>query len=464
MTPAQSTAAIIVDAWWAKRRGSAAIDRRQRSRFNDMVAFARVASPFYREFYRGLPDDLSDPAMLPVSDKRMLMARFNDWCTDRAVSLAQVETVIADPHRVGERILDKYTAVTTSGTTGRRGVFLIDPPTQAVVFAMAVRMLSSWLGPSDVVKLARARGRMAMVMADDGHLASSVAAAQLKRQRGDRVEVLSARMPLPEIVARLNRFQPTLLAPYASMAALLVDEQAAGRLRIAPVLLALSAEGLPVDDYRRIARVFGARVGNSYAASECPFLSYGCANDWLHVNADWVLAEPVDADYRPVPPGTPSHTVLISNLANRVQPILRYDLGDGVLQRPDPCPCGNPLPAIRVQGRAADVVTFWRPEGRAVRIAPLALSAAVDGGEGVTLAQVVQSAPDRLGVRLMLAPGADAERAWRDATVGLAKLLEEHGLEEVAVDRDAKPPEQSPGGKFRAVIPLQAERTEEEHR
>ncbi len=462
MTAARSTAAVVADAWWTKRRGRAAIDRRQRSRFRDMVAFARAESPFYRELYRGLPNDADDPAMLPVSDKRMLMARFDDWCTERALSFNGVETVIADPARVGERILGRYTAVTTSGTTGRRGVFLIDPPTRMVVNAMAGRMLASWLAPSDVVKLARARCRMAMVMASEGHFASSVAAAQLKRQRGERVEVLSARMPLPEIVSRLNRFQPAFLAPYASMAALLADEQAAGRLRIAPVLLALSAEGLAVAEYRRIAGIFGAKVGNSYAASECPFLSYSCDHDWLHVNADWVLVEPVDADHRPVPPGTPSHTVLISNLVNRVQPILRYDLGDGVLERPDPCPCGTPLPAIRVQGRAADVLTFRRSDGTSVRIAPLALSAALDGVDGVTLAQVVQAAPHRLALRLKLAPGADADRAWGDATSGLAVLLAEHGLETVAVDRDERPPEQSPGGKFREVIHLPEKRREGE--
>lgn len=56
------------------------------------------------------------------------------------------------------------------------------------------------------------------------------------------------------------------------------------------------------------------------------------------------MLEPVDADYRPTPVGERSHTVLISNLANRVQPVLRYDLGDSVLQRSDPCPAATRCP------------------------------------------------------------------------------------------------------------------------
>jgi phenylacetate-CoA ligase len=166
-----------------------------------------------------------------------------------------------------------------------------------------------------------------------------------------------------------------------------------------------------------------------------------------------VAFEPVDADYRPVAPGEQSHTVLISNLANRVQPILRYDLCDSVLQRPDPCPCGNPLPAIRVQGRSADVLTFPTPGGE-VRLPPLALSQAIESVRGVTLFQIAQAEPERLELRLQLAPAANADTVWREAEAGLRKVLAEHGLEHVSIQRGGEPPEQGRGGKFREVIPL----------
>jgi phenylacetate-CoA ligase len=106
-----------------------------------------------------------------------------------------------------------------------------------------------------------------------------------------------------------------VLAPYAPTAALLATEQQAGRLRIRPALVALAAEGLPDREIGRIAAAFGAAVGSSYAATECPFLSYSCGQGWLHVNADWAILEPVDADHRPTPPGQQSHTVLVTNLA-----------------------------------------------------------------------------------------------------------------------------------------------------
>lgn len=458
MTKAPSASRIALDGWLTKRRGAAAIAARQRQRLAEMVAYARIHSRYYCELYRGLPERVVDQRLLPVTDKKKLMNRFDDWVTDRTVTQDAAEALVDDPSRIGERFLGKYTLMTTSGTTGRRGFFLVDDRTMTVVAAMMLRWIGGWLSPGDFLKIIARRGRLALIMATGGHFASAVAAARVKRRRGKRVEVLSVHVPVTELVERLNLFQPALLAPYASMGALLADEQEAGRLRIDPVAVVLSAEGLPQPEYDRIARAFHAKVGNSYAASECMFLSVMCDEGWLHVNADWVAFEPVDADYRPVPPGEQSHTILISNLANHVQPILRYDLGDSVLQRPEPCPCGNPLPAIRAQGRSADVLTFRTPGGE-VRLPPLALSQPIEGLRGITLFQIAQTEPERLELRLQMAPTANADGVWREAEARVRKVLAERRLEQVAVERGGEPPEQGRGGKFREVIPLSADRT-----
>ena len=164
--------------------------------------------------------------------------------------------------------------------------------------------------------------------------------------------------------------------------------------------------------------------------------------------------EPVDAEHRPVPPGQPSHTALLSNLANKVQPILRYDLGDAVFVRPDPCPCGDPLPAIRVRGRTADLLTFHTPAGEPVVLASLTVTAWVNRVPGVELVQFVHTAPTRLEVRLQSSAGTDPERVWQAVHTEVRRLLVDHGLDHVTVARGDGPPQLTPGGKFRAVIPL----------
>lgn len=448
---------LLLDIRRARKQGPAAIAQRQRARLAEMVTFARANSPYYRELYRDLPERVEEATLLPVTSKKELIARFDDWSTNRDVTIEKVRAFVDNPNLVGERFLGKYTVATTSGTTGTRGIFLMDDLSLAVASALAARMLSAWLNAGDLIRILAGGGRMAMVNATGGHFASSVAATRLRkgsRRRGQAIQVFSVHTPLPELVAELNRFRPAIVAPYASMAALLAGEQEAGRLHINPVLMVLSAEGLAAGEYDRIARVFNAKVRHSYAATECPFVSYSCEHEWLHVNSDWVVLEPVDADYQPTPPGKQSHTVLISNLANRVQPILRYDLGDSILQRPDPCPCGNPLPAIRVQGRAADVLTFRTQRGEPVAIAPLVLGSLVDRTPGVVLFQIVQVTPTNLRVRLRPAAGADPDRVWQAVQTEITRLLTEHKLDQVTVERAEEPPEQSPGGKYRMIIPL----------
>lgn len=349
---------LVRDTRRVRAEGQPAVAARQRTRLAEIAAFARTHSPLYRDLLHRAPEQITDSTQLPVTNKKLLMSRFSEWATDREITIERAREFVGDSSRIGEKFLDRYLAVTTSGTTGIPGIFVVDDRTLRVTNALALRMLSDWLTASDVLRIAAGRGRMAMIMATGGHYASSVASARLRKRLGRMLQVLSVHTPLTDLVNELNRFRPVLLAPYASLASQLASEQEAGRLQIQPMLLTLSAEGLPAAEYDRIANVFGAKVGNSYAASECMFLSYDCSERWLHVNADWVVVEPVNADYSPTPPGEQSHTVLITNLANRTQPILRYDLGDSILQRPDPCPCGNPLPAIRPKGRTADVLTF----------------------------------------------------------------------------------------------------------
>ncbi|STX33378.1 putative adenylate-forming enzyme [Kocuria rosea] len=446
---------LLIDARTTYRHGPSALAARQQERLAELVAFARDRSPFYHQLYAGLPQRVTDPTQLPVTTKSELMSHFEEVLTDRRITRESVEAFVADPARIGHDYLGAYSVASTSGTTGRRGLFLLDQGTLRVAQTIVVRMLGSWLNARDLVRIAARGARMAMVFATGGHYASAVAAAKLaSTQRGSRrVRVFGVHTPLPELVAGLNAFRPAVLTPYATTGVLLAAEQQAGRLHIQPALVTLSAEGIDPAQQQRIASVFGAKVGNSYAATECPFLSYSCPAGWLHLNSDWAILEPVEADYRPTSPGQLSHTVLVTNLANRVQPILRYDLGDRVLMQPHPCPCGSPLPGLRVQGRTADLLRFPTPDGTEVRITSLTLSALLDRLPTLELAQLVQTAPTTVRVRLRPAPGITPDQAWEQVAAELEHLFRTHQVD-LTLERAEEAPAPSPGGKYRLVHPL----------
>ena len=52
-------------------------------------------------------------------------------------------------------------------------------------------------------------------------------------------------------------------------------------------------------------------------------------------NTDLCIVELVGADNRPVTPGAPSAKVLVTNLYNVTQPLIRYELTDTFIRQPD---------------------------------------------------------------------------------------------------------------------------------
>jgi hypothetical protein len=48
-------------------------------------------------------------------------------------------------------------------------------------------------------------------------------------------------------------------------------------------------------------------------------------------------------------------------------------LRDSVVMPAEPCPCGSPLPTIRVEGRTEDVLHAPQPDGEMVVLLPMAL-------------------------------------------------------------------------------------------
>lgn len=449
--------ARMTGIWWTRGAGRTAIAATGRQRFDALVRFARERSPFYREAYRRVPAGETDPSELPVVTKRQLMTRFDDWVTDPDVTLAGVEAFLADREQIGELYLDRYVLWTSSGSTGEPGIYVQDRDALATYDALlAVDLASVQLAlPFPVPLLARG-GRAALVAATGGHYASIASWRHAcDSHPWTEARAFSILDPLPRLVGRLNDYQPAFLASYPTMLALLAEERVAGRLRIDPLHLWSGGECLAANARTEIERAFGCAVVNEYGASECMSIAFGCREGWLHVNADCVLIEPVDEDYRPTPPGVPSHTALLTNLANRVQPIIRYDLGDSVLAKPGPCACGSPLPAIRVEGRHDDVVSMSAPDGRIVRLLPLALTTVVEEAAHVRRFQIVQTAADRLMLRLDPAAPHDRRETCRAATGALRRYLAQQALPNVHVGLDKRRPlADRRSGKLREVVAM----------
>jgi phenylacetate-coenzyme A ligase PaaK-like adenylate-forming protein len=146
--------------------------------------------------------------------------------------------------------------------------------------------------------------RQAAVFASGGHfLSTTIFERRLRlapfRRRTTRF--FSVLDPLPKLIAQLNAFQPAMLGTYASALAALTEEQEAGRLRISPLVITSGGELLTPAVQRRAEEAFGCLVNQTYGASEAIPLALPCRYGRLHLNSDWFVVEPIDAEGRPLP-------------------------------------------------------------------------------------------------------------------------------------------------------------------
>lgn len=426
----------------------------QKSRLREIVGYARANSPLYAELYKNLPENwtLSD---LPPVNKRELMARFDEWPTDRTVRLDDLVEYMRDLDHVGRKFNGRYLVFTTSGSTGNPLVALCDDTTNNVMGA--VNTARSIARAEDFRALIRSGGKTMGVFATGGfYLSNSSIRARLlampwkKRQMG----LTSALLPTDEIVAQLNAFQPAMLGGYPSQLDLLVEEQTSGRLNIHPVLIMTGGEYLSEPVRARLTNAFGCYVQTSYSCTEGGTIASECTEHHFHINDDWVLVEPVDAENRPVPDGVQSDKILMTNLFNYTQPFLRYEITDRVVRHSERCACGNPLPWLTLEGRTDDVLHFW-VNGGEMKVAPLSVYAVLKEVHSLKRFQLLAYPKNRLELRLECAGSVDRLDAFAQAKEALLGFLAVQGVNHVSVALSPEAPRQQEGsGKFKHIIQM----------
>lgn len=423
-------------------------------RLHSMLAFARENSPYYAALYRDLPANaaLSD---LPPVNKRELMAHFDEWVTDRGARFSDVQTFMQDLDNVGRKFRGRYLVFSTSGSTGNPLILLADATTNNVMGAINTTRAFSQKGI--LGKLFARGGKSIGVFATGGfYLSNGTIRSRLLAMpwKKNQMALSSALLPIPQIVSQLNDFQPAMLGGYPSHLELLIEEQLSGRLHISPVVIMTGGEYLSEDVRKRLSSAFSCAVQTTYSCTEGGTIANECAQGHFHINDDWVIVEPVDAENRPVPDGVRADKILLTNLFNYTQPFIRYEVTDRVVRHSEPCPCGNPSPWLTLEGRNDDVLLLEGKSGK-VKIAPLSVYAVLKEIHSIRRFQLLCRPQNRLELRLEVADDGDAARAFEEAAEALRAYLATQGIERVSISLSNDAPQQHPiSGKFKHILNL----------
>ena len=425
------------------------LHRLRDERLRALLRTAKERSPWHAERLAAVdPETVSgdDLSAIPTMTKADVMAHWDEIVTDPRLTLQLAE---AHLERVGSHgpayLLDDYQVVTSGGSSGRRGAFVWDFDGW-LSFALVRERPSFWLQRQG----GAVERRRAFVAASHATHPTSI----LPRTFAGSPQLGVSRpfpvtRPVPEIVAGLNDFQPTDLFSYPSMLRRLAEEARSGRLRISPQELNCGAEPLLPEARSEIEEAFGCPVINLYAAAELGVIARSYpGSTGLHLNEDIAVYEPVDIDNDPVAPGTRAAKLLVTNVTNRVMPLIRYELTDEVtvLTEPNPDPwTGRRIADI--EGRLDDVFVY---DGQ-IEVHPHLFRSALGRRRQITEYQVRQT-PRGASVAVRASDDLDVHGLTRELIEDLTTLgITEPNVAVSLVDEI----ERSDGtGKVRRFVPL----------
>jgi phenylacetate-coenzyme A ligase PaaK-like adenylate-forming protein len=341
---------------WPRER----IDAERQQRLRVLLAYAKRHSPWHaRRLAHVDPNTFTEADLprIPQMTKTDLIENFDLIVTDPRVSLRMAEQhfqLLEEGTTANTYLLDEFHVLGTSGTTGRRGLVVYD--------------WESWL----IVGLSLARGRHISAMeippkpgarnvilaADKGwHL--SVAVPQTFAPD----VIVPVILPFNEIVRQLNELQPYRLTSFPSMLRQLCFAAEAGELKIAPALITSSAEQLLPETRTALEQTFRVPVFDAWACVEAGLLGHSCPKrpTAIHLIDDLSIVEPVDANGTAMSASALSAGILLTNLFNKLVPIIRYSISDTVtpLDSAVPCACGSHSRTISEIGGRSDEMFIY---------------------------------------------------------------------------------------------------------
>ncbi len=415
--------------WWPAERLQALQVERLRALLTDVG----VQVPYYRELFaeRGFDPQavrsLADLQQLPLLTKPLIRANTERLKHAQAAGLARFNTggssgepliFFIGRERVSHDVAAKWRA------TRWWGVDIGDP--EMVVWGSPIE-----LGAQDRVRALRDK--------------------LLRTELLPAFEMSEAK--LDGFVAAIRRQRPRMLFGYPSALTHIARhaQQRGQRMDDLGIRVAFVTSERLYDDQRvAIANVFGCKVANGYGGRDAGFIAHECPEGSMHLTAEDIIVEIVDRDGRVLPSGEAGE-VVVTHLATRDFPFVRYATGDVAVLGTQACACGRGLPCLeRIEGRTTDFV--MAADGTVMH--GLALVYVLRDLPGVRQFKIIQESLQRTRV---LAVVDDSVRADFEAHVASRFQQRLGAAVEVLVERVAAiAPEKS--GKFRYVVSQVASR------
>ena len=381
-----------------------------------------VKSPFYKPYIK----PHMDWNKVPHISKATFMDAFNEinTCGIKLNDAMQI-ALDAETSRSFNQELNGITIGLSTGTSGKRGLFLVSENERALWVAL---VMSRVIKPRLFKKQ-----KIAFFLRANSNLYASVSSSLFEFKYFDIFK------PLTDLLQELQTFSPHILAAQPSLLVDIAQAQHQQIIQINPNQIISFAEVLHAHDKAFISQKLQASITEVYQCTE-GFLGVSCQHGTMHLNEDFIRFEKewIDDDkFYPI----------ITDFSRRSQPVVKYKLNDVLQIKSTPCACGSPLLALeKIMGRDDDILVINEqkiyPDLIARRIA-----IQTNNFQNYTITQIGQQA---LEIKLECEE-KDAEITQDAFKKAINELLKEHGINSFSLEFKMQQV-RVPGNKLRKII------------
>lgn len=164
---------------------------------------------------------------------------------------------------------------------------------------------------------------------------------------------------LDAFVERIRARRPKMLFGYPSAISHIAAHAAKRKIALDTLgvkVVFVTSERLYAHQRQAITKAFGCPVANGYGSRDAGFIAHECPFGNMHLTAEDILVEIIDAQGNPQPPGV-SGEIVVTHLATGDFPFIRYRTGDIAALGTTACACGRGLPLLEnIEGRSTDFI------------------------------------------------------------------------------------------------------------
>lgn len=397
------------------------------ARLKALLTHAGQHVPYYRDVFSQLAFNpanvtaVADLQRLPFLDKAVIRAHTEALKSDQAQDLARFNT---------------------GGSSGEPLIFFIGNERVSHDVAAKWRATRWWgvdIGDPEIV-----------MWGSPIELGSQDRVRQL-RDALMRTKLLPAFEMSPQkvagFIAEIRAMRPKMLFGYPSAFAHIAHHAQEHNIRLDDLgikVAFVTSERLYDHQRELIQSIFGCPVANGYGGRDAGFIAHQCPAGGMHLTHEDIIVEIVDAEGHVLPPGQ-SGEIVVTHLATKDFPFIRYRTGDVGVLGDQPCSCGRTLPLLKeIQGRSTDFLVA--ADGTVMH--GLALIYIVRDLPGVRQFKIVQESLALTRILLVTDTNFDVAHLPNIERGAKARLGEGVVVEVQLVDEI--PPEKS--GKYRYVV------------